>query len=133
MTQSLSPFAIGFLPALVVFALISRTGRLSPDFSAIAAAIVSAPILVFLAAAVTAVVIGLTGEYASLAMFAATLGFALVTFAPTVLLLLPLFMFYLIRALQKKRLLSRILVSGIGVCCIAVQIAWLNTLSNAFD
>jgi hypothetical protein len=130
-----SPFAIGFLVAFILFAVISRTGRFSPDFSSIAAAIISAPILVFLAAALTMVFGGLTSEDAPTTAF--VLAFVAFLFAPTVLLLVPLLTFYLIRALQRKRLLSGLLVSGIGVCCIAAQMAWvgrwLYVLADLFD
>jgi len=137
MALSLIPFAIGFLLALLMFIAIRRTGRLPPEFSSIAAAIMFAPILVGAVDTVTTSVLSLTDppreQHAALTMLAGALVFSAVTFAPTLLTLVPLLTFYLVRAYQKKRLLPAKLMSAIGLCCTAVQIAWLNILANATD
>jgi hypothetical protein len=137
MALSLIPFAIGFLLAFVVFTAIRRTGRLSSEFSTIAAAIMFGPILVSIADIIATLVLVFTDpppeQHFSLAMLTAGLTFSLIMFAPTVLVLVPLLTFYLLRAWQKKRLLSVALVSTISICCIAAQLVWLSTLANEAD
>ena len=131
---SLTPYAVGFLLAFVTFAAIRRTGRLSPEFSPIAAAIMCGPILVGIAGIVTTSVLALgAGENFSLKLLAIAWSFTLALFAPTVLVVVPLLTFYLLRALQKKRLLSGVLVSVIGVCCIAAQLVCFYAFANALD
>jgi hypothetical protein len=137
MVLSLIPFAIGFLLAFVVFTTVRRTGRLSSEFSTIAATIMFGPILVSIADIIATSVLVFTGpppeQHFSLTMLAAALTFSLMMFGPTVLVLVPLLSFYLLRAWQKKRSLPVSLVSIISICCIAAQLVWLSTLANELD
>jgi hypothetical protein len=131
------PFVVGFILAFVVFALIGRTGRLSPKFSTVAAAIMLGPILVGLGDLVaTAILVFINPppeQDSLLVLSAAGVAFSLITFAPTVLVLVPLLAFYLVRAFRKERMPSAAFVSTIGGCCIIAQIEWLYSLASAID
>jgi hypothetical protein len=138
LVPALVPYAVGVLLALVLFVLLRRTGRLSPEFSSVAAALMVGPIFVAVFDIVgTSIVAFISADPErppiTLAMLAATAGFFFVTFAPTVVVLVPLVTFYVVRGLRKERLLSAVLVSAVSLGCMAVQIVWLSILANAID
>jgi hypothetical protein len=93
-----------------------------------------APILVGITGIVMTSVLALrAGEDFSLKLLAVAWTFTSVLFAPTVLALVPLLTIYLLRALQKKRLLSGVMLSVIGLCCIAAHLVCFSVFANAFD
>jgi hypothetical protein len=91
MAQLSVPFVVGFILAFVIFSLTRRTGRLSPEFSTVAAAIMLGPILVGLGELVaTAILVFINPppeQDSLLVLLAAGLAFSLITLAPTVLVL----------------------------------------------
>jgi hypothetical protein len=137
MAHLLFPFAVGFILALITFALIRRTGRLSPEFSTIVAAIMLGPILVGLSQLVVSAILVFINPppepHSVLAFLPFALAFSLATFAPTFLVLVPMLAFYLVRAFRKERMPSAAVVSAVSACCITAQIVWLSILANALD
>jgi hypothetical protein len=131
------PFAVAFALGLAAFTWLGRSGRLSPEFSAIVAAILAAPLLVALfdvaAMSVLLVSDAEANKYLSLASFGGLLAFVAVSFAPSALLLAPLLTFYLLRAFRQKPLLSFKLVAAVGIAGLAAQVWWLKALSDWVD
>jgi hypothetical protein len=137
MTTTVVPFAIAYLVGVVVFTLINRVARLSPGFSPVAAAVLFSPALVAAydgAAASTYLLTAASAEqHAPLATLANVSALTALTYAPTILVLLPLLGFYLFRAFKKEPLLSANLVFVVGICFAVAQIVWLTALPDLVD
>jgi hypothetical protein len=137
MAMTVLPFAIAYLVSVVVFTLIDRTARLSPGFSPVAAAVLSSPALVAAYDGAAASTYLLTAsppeQQVSLATLANVSVLTALTYAPTILILLPLLAFYLLRAFRKQPLLSANLVFAVGICFAVAQIVWLTALPDVLD
>jgi len=137
MAMAVEPFAIAYLVSVVVFTLINRMARLSPGFSPVAAAVLSSPVLVAVydGAAASSYLLTATSpdEHPSLATLAEVCAVAAATYAPTILVLLPLLAFYLFRAFKKQPLASANLVFAVGLCFLVAQIVWLTALPDLVD
>ena len=137
MAMAVVPFAIAYLVSVVVFTLINRMARLSPGFSPVAAALLSSPALVaaYDGAAASSYLLTATSpdEHLSLPTLAEICTVAAATYAPTILILLPLLAFYLFRAFRRQPLLSANLVFAVGLCFVVAQIVWLTVLPDLVD
>jgi hypothetical protein len=137
MSMTVLPFAIAYLVGVLVFTLVNRMARLSPGFSPVAAAVLSSPALVAAydgaAASTYLLTASSSDEPVSLAALANVSLLAALTYAPTILILLPLLAFYLFRAVKRRPLLSANFVFAVGICFAVVQIVWLTVLPDLMD